>query len=355
MWVDFKADCLPALVGSLPMDNHKEAADLIFDYTPQIPLWVQLPVFKEEGMVHQFMPGLPGIESDEDRIFINTASDGFSDELLAFYEEYMSVIGGETDIDSSRFVLTDDTASGFGILIEKLTTLTRLPKAVKGQITGPITFTTGVRDENKNPVFYHPELRDVSIKLLTLKAVWQVRQLSCIKKQVILFLDEPALAGFGTSEFTSMSRDDVMAALNEVIEGIHSEGGLAGIHVCANTDWSIILESSADIVNFDAYSYFDRFILYPDLIKKFIESGKILAWGIVPTGNIEDIEKETSDSLTSQFIEKARQIEDLGIDQPKIMEQSLITPSCGTGSLSLDLAKKVLKMTVEVSENLRRL
>ena len=38
---------------------------------------------------------------------------------------------------------------------------------------------------------------------------------------------------------------------------------------------------------------------------------------------------------------------------PAILEQSLITPSCGTGSLSPDLAEKVLALTSEVSATLR--
>jgi len=52
---NFQANCLPVLIGSLPMDNHAEATKLVYKYTPEIPLWVQLPVFKEEGMLAQFL------------------------------------------------------------------------------------------------------------------------------------------------------------------------------------------------------------------------------------------------------------------------------------------------------------
>ena len=138
-------------------------------------------------------------------------------------------------------------------------------------------------------------------------------------------------------------------------EAVHAEGGLAGVHVCANTDWSVLLESPADMISFDAYSFFDKFILYADLIKKFIEAGKILAWGIVPTGNPEDIKKETADSLLTQWKDKFRMIEDLGVGRTKILDQSLITPSCGTGSLNLDLAKKVLRLTADVSHRLKKM
>ena len=42
-----------------------------------------------------------------------------------------------------------------------------------------------------------------------------------------------------------------------------------------------------------------------------------------------------------------------GIDKKTIISQSFITPSCGTGSLDLDSAKKVLKLTKEVSDAFR--
>jgi methionine synthase II (cobalamin-independent) len=293
------------------------------------------------------------LKIEEDKMFVDTAAADYDNQLLVFYEEYMAVLEGNANLNQTRFALDDAAAAGFDTLLERLNKSPLTPVAVKGQVTGPVTFCTGVHDENKNAIFYNDQLRDAAVKLLALKAAWQVRQLSTFDCPVIIFCDEPALAGYGTSEFISISRDDTMACLDEVIEAIHSEGGLAGVHVCANTDWSLVLESAVDIVNFDAYSYFDRFILYPDQIKKFLNSGKILAWGIVPTGNIEDIEKETGESLLGQWIEEARIIEELGIARSTIFAQSLITPSCGAGSLPFELANKVLRLTGEISDQLR--
>ena len=349
----FQADCYPLLIGSLPMEDHAEAAGLVFKYTPEIPLWVQLPVHAQERMIPQFMPGLPGLVHRDGRDFIDTSAADFEEQLLGFYEEYMAVIEGNLDSSESRFVFRTGEAQGLGVLLQHLKSVSTPPVAVKGQVTGPFTFCTGVHDENRNAIFYNEQLRDAAIKLLALKARWQVRRLATVGRPVIIFCDEPALAGYGTSEFISISRDDVMASLVEVIDAIHAEGGLAGVHVCANTDWSLLLDSPVDIVNFDAYSYFDRFILYPDLIKKFIDAGKILAWGIVPTGDTGDIEKETSQSLIGQWNNKVQSVEDLGIDRAIIMSQSLITPSCGAGSLPIDLACKVVRMTREVSDGIR--
>lgn len=351
---NFKPCGLPLLIGSLPVDDHLAAIKLVFEHTPEIPLWVQLPVFREEGMIAQFLPGLPGLTEEGDRLFINTSGRNFDDDIIGFYEEYISVTEGVKDPDDTRFVLTSETAKGFFIFTEKIKELSVKPIAVKGQITGPVTLATSVSDQDGKAIFYNEEVRDAVVKLVAMKAGWQVRRLAEFKVPVIIFFDEAALAGFGSSSFIGISVHEVAGCFEEVMDTVHKEGGLAGIHVCSNADWSVVLESSADIVSFDAYSYFDKFILYSDHIRKFIESGRMIAWGIVPTLRIEDIEKENAPSLAENWKKKAKMLEPLGFDLRTVLSQSFITPSCGTGSLSIDLAVKVLGLTKEVSQILRR-
>jgi len=350
----FQPHGLPVLIGSLPFAEHEQALKLVLNYTPEIPLWIQLPVHREEGMVAQFMPGMPGLCATADRSFIDTAQADFDRDLIHFYEEYLAVMEGNTDLSDSRFLLEEDTARGFFLFIASLKRLSAPPVAVKGQVTGPFTFCTGILDQNKKAIIYDEQIKDAAVKLLALKSRWQVRQLSQFGCPVIIFFDEPALAGFGSSEFISISKDTIIQSLEEVMEAVHAEGGLAGVHVCANTDWSLILDSAADIVSFDAYSYFERFILYKDSIKEFLNAGKIIAWGIVPTLEVDKLENETTESLINRWKEKAAQLEKLGIDSNQLISQSLITPSCGSGSLSAELAIKVLRLTREVSAQIRR-
>ena len=350
----FQPRGLPALIGSLPLTDHVEACQLVLEHVSQIPLWIQLPAHKQEGMVPQFMPGLPGICKTDDRVYIGTDADGFEDGLLKYYEEYMAVVDGEADLSTSRFSLGEDTAKGFFVFVETLKRLSAPPVAVKGQITGPFTFCTGIPDQNRRAIIYDEQVKDAAVKLLELKSRWQVRQLKQFDCPVIIFLDEPGLAGFGSSEFISISRDEIAQILAEVIAGVHTEGGLAGVHVCANTDWTLVLDSPADIVSFDAHSYFDRFILYSDHIKAFLDAGKIIAWGMVPTLKPDELEKATTELLVNMWREKAAQVEKLGIDMDQLISQSLITPSCGAGSLNLEQAIKVLRLTGEVSELIRR-
>ena len=354
MTESFQPGCLATLIGSLPLTDHEDAGELIFGQTPEIPFWAQLTLHKAEGMMTQFSTGLPGLCRENGNVSVNTHSADFDEQLLQFYEEYMEVLDGRLDWDSSRFVLEKDSASGFFELLKRLSTrLPVEPAAVKGQITGPFTLGTGIVDQNKQAIFYDAQLRDAVVKLLAMKARWQVRRLLHFKQPVLVFFDEPGLAGFGSSGFTSISREDISVCFEEIFEAVHLEGGLVGVHVCANTDWSLVLESSADIVSFDSYGYFDRFILYSEQIKSFIETGKILAWGVVPTLNPDDIARQTINSVWELWMSQIEQIEALGIERKKVISQSLITPSCGMGSLGLDYAEKVIRLTRAISRKAR--
>ncbi len=349
----FTPDCLPLLIGSLPMNDHLAASCLIMDYTPAIPLWIQLPVFPEEGMVLQFLPGMPGVVSQGGKTFIDTAAESFDHDLLLFFEDYMATHEDPDRLPASRFALTETTGKGVAALLDTLGRMETQPVAVKGQVTGPVTFCTGVKDQDGRAIFYNETLREAAVKHLALNARWQIRTLSGPGCPVIVFIDEPALAGFGSSELISISKEEILGCLREVVDAIHSDGGLAGIHVCANTDWSLVLESGSDIVNFDAYAYFDRFVLYGSQIREFLEAGRFLAWGIVPTLKPDEIERETVDSLYSAMMERFRQIESLGIAPATLRAQSFITPSCGVGSLTLDLANRVLGLTRDLSATVR--
>lgn len=344
---------LPTLIGSLPVLDHDQALRMILEATPEIPLWAQLPGHSEEGMMVQFLDGIPGVTKKKDRTFIDSSQTDFDQEVLFFYEEYLMVSEGQQDVSQSRFALHPSSAPGFFKFVDTVKTLSPPPVALKGQISGPITLATGIKDQNGRALFYDAKLRDLIVKTVAMKARYQAEILAAFKVPVMVFIDEPGLAGFGTSEFMSISKQDVDEVLGEVIEAVHQGGAMAGIHVCANTDWSLVLDSSAEILSFDAFDYFDRLALYKESLTDFFNQGRILAWGIVPTSNGEQIDKETTESLTKKLQSQITHLEALGINRDRILEQSLVTPSCGTGSLTVDQAEKVLQMTASVSTALR--
>ncbi len=353
MQTNFKPRGLPVLIGSLPLTDHRRALDLIFEYTPEIPLWPQLPANRGEKMIPQFLSGMPGAREPLDLARLDTSSEDFENRLVEFFQVYLEASEDISRLEQSPLALDPGAAKGFYVFLERLAGGGQTVEALKGQITGPFTFCTGVSDQHKRAIVYDDTLRDAGIKLIALKAGWQAARLAEFGSPVIIFIDEPALAGFGSSEFISISRRQVQQMLQEVVEAIHSQGALAGIHVCANTDWSLILDSAVDIVNFDAFGYFDRFILYGDAIKAFVSGGGILALGKVPTGHADDIESASAEDLYRRLQSDLEQLAGLGLEPKQLVSQCLVTPSCGTGSLSYDQALKVLALTRELSQRLR--
>jgi hypothetical protein len=107
-----------------------------------------------------------------------------------------------------------------------------------------------------------------------------------------------------------------------------------------------------DIVNFDAFGFMDKVLLYPDDIKRFFGRGGALAWGIVPTGDFTG--NETADGLLAKLEDGITRLAANGIDRATILRQALITPSCGMGSLAPDKALAILKLTREVSDRMQK-
>ncbi len=349
----FKANGLPTLIGSLPVPDHQQGLEMIFAHTPAIPLWPQLPGNPLEGMMRQFIEGMPGIIDGLDRTYFDTGGENFETELLAFFEDYLAANENPDELTNSRFTVSEERGGGLYRLKEELTKQSAI-QAVKGQITGPFTLLTGLKDLDNRLGYYDPTIREMAVKGLAAKAAWQVRFLRESGLPAIVFIDEPALAGLGSSSFISISLEDIGQDLTEVIDAIQQAGGYAGIHVCANTDWEFLLSLNLDILSFDAHGYFDRLASSKTKVHEFLQRGGIIAWGGVPTSAADAILAESAESLVARWESHADLIADSHWNRTTILAQTLITPSCGTGSLTFDLAKRVLELTRDVSTTLRQ-
>ncbi len=354
----FSADGMPVLIGSVPLTEHDKALQWIFNATPEIPLWPQLPHNPYEQMMPQFAEGLPCITEEnladpEGRIIFDINRPGFEEEMLAFYEEYLAVVEDPATLTNSRFKVSRERAAGLYLFADALSKRNNLV-AVKGQVTGPFTMLTGIKDRQGKAGYFDDTIRDMVIKGISLKAAWQTRLLAETSgKPVLQFIDEPALAGLGSSAFIGVTAEEVKEIINEVAEAIHQAGGLAGIHVCANTDWSTLLGSAIDILSFDAHGFFDKMAALNNEVSTFLDRGGIIAWGGIPTSREEEITAETTESLSTLYRTQMQAFVNDKRDMAALLRQSLITPSCGTGSLSPELAQRVLSLTRSTSEKLR--
>ena len=334
-----KGKFLTTGIGSLPyLDAQKSTEKVCGEFN--IPFWPQLPKrsFKE-NMYVQFSQGLPSLIIDEKnkKIHVDTSKD-LSEGLGRIYEAYISG-------DYSSFGLTEEFAPGFYTFLDAAKKCKS--EYVKGQLTGPVSFGLSIADEKGKAIIYNDTLKDALIKLLEMKTGWQIDKLKKVSKNIIIFIDEPYLASFGSS-FVSIERHDIVLMLKALVDKVHSKGALAGVHCCGNTDWSIFVSAGFDIINFDAYSYIDSFLLYGSDILKFLEKGGYLALGIVPTS--EAVLKETSESLSNRVSFCVNKLGRKKIPRELIIPNIILTPSCGLGTLSEELTEGIIKKLTETAK-----
>jgi methionine synthase II (cobalamin-independent) len=331
--------CRPTAIGSMPHTDPKAACSLVLKYLKEIPCWPQLPKRAfVENMYAQFSEGFPGITVTGDKIYVDRAKD-LDKSLEKLYAAYL-----ENNID--KYPVSADYAAGLHafLAVQNLS-----PLAVKGQVTGPISWGLTITDNDQRSIIYDDVLADAAARLLRLKAAWQERELSKISKNTIIFVDEPYMSAFG-SAFVSLSKEKVVSLLEEVFAGIK---GLKGIHCCGNTDWSVLLGTSVNIISFDAYNYAQSLSLYPSEVKRLLDKGGAIAWGIIPNDE-PSLVKETVASLKDRLEETMAPFTRKGVPFRQLILQGLLTPSCTLTPLSEEASAQALELLAELSANIRK-
>jgi len=347
--MSFNPCCLATAIGSFPHRNPASACRIILENVSEIPFWPQLPKidFREE-MEIQYCEGLPGVILDDEkkRMYFETSGD-LTGALEKFYESYMN--------DNLDFFKITHAFSRGLYAMEKQLAQVDISSIIyfKSQVTGPVTTGLGRVDEKKRAIYYNEVFRDVIVKGMEMKARWLIRKFSFLGCPQVCFIDEPILSAFGSSTFVTIQREEIIRHLRAVVKAVHKEKALAGLHCCGNTDWTIFVDAGFDLISFDAYGFGETVAYYPEKISAFLEKGGALAWGIVPTS--EKINEETPDSIVTKLESLiAHLASKSGMNESLIWEKCLLTPSCGTGSMTEELSEKVFHILSNVSKILRQ-
>ncbi|MBF0320234.1 MAG: hypothetical protein HQL01_10590, partial [Nitrospirae bacterium] len=157
-------------IGSLPHEDAAGACSAVLDNF-DIPFWPQLPKRAfTESMVVQYSEGMPFIKIDDSRERVWLEREEDDTPLRQFYETYTA--------ERPASAISEPYAAGFYELLRgaPLKSGGKHPfiNVIKGHITGPLTFTLGLKDHNGRDIFYDEELREIALMLLAAKAAWQV-------------------------------------------------------------------------------------------------------------------------------------------------------------------------------------
>lgn len=342
-------------IGSLPHNTVESAMEVVKKDFSEIPFYPQLSnINRNEDMTIQFLEGLPSFLLSNESFEIDTESEKFFEDLESFFTDYEEIIA-DTDTEIlEKYAISKEFSSTFPEF-EKIIKNTK-PQYAKAQIIGPFTLAAMLTDQNGINAIFDETLREIVVKLLTLKVLWQIKHIKQANPTTIpiIFMDEPTLSQLGTSAYLTISEKDVVDMLAEISEIIHQNGGISAIHCCGKCDWTILIKAKADIINFDAFAFSEHLGLFAQEIDKFLQDGGKLAWGLVPTLDVEALKNITLADLIKDFGQGIKYLTNKGIDEKLIIDNSLITSSCGAGSLSVELAQKAMDLVFELSNELRK-
>jgi hypothetical protein len=306
-----------------------------FPYVPTLPNrgFLESIVFSDSAM-------LPGRMIRDGRLLVNASRD-ITAEMEQIYADYL-------EKNTAPYATPQEYGSGFFEMMPR-----RLPEALllKCQVTGPVTFGMQVVDAGKRPIYYDPQFADILGKLIALRARWceeEIRRRTGLSRTLVI-LNEPYLASLGSSVIP-IDRDSVIAGWHDISALV--EDGL-GVHCCSNTDWAFLTSLEPSVISFDAYGNAREFLLYMDDVVKFMESGGVVAWGIVPS-DPKVFSRESVDSLTARYLEIRRTVTE-HLDAKVFDGQSLITPSCGVQLGTEAEAVSIMETAATVSAKVRGL
>lgn len=332
-------------VGSLPLVDAQKAVDLILRYLPRAPFWPQLPkADSREGMITQFSENLPGLKIDGSGLHFDAQDK--EKELELFYEKIIAR-------DLEYFKISPDFARGLYAFYQRLknTDLSGV-EFIKCQVTGPFTFCFGITGSDGKAIFHDQVLKQAMAKGLGMKALWQLDLFKKFGKKMIIFFDEPFLTGVG-SAYTPIERKDVIDVFSELADSLKDKDCLIGVHCCGNTDWSMLTDCpGVDIINFDAFDFQERFVLYAENLKAFLKRGGVICWGVVPTQ--EYTVSQTPDILAQKIKSGLDMLVKKGIDRDLLLERLMISPACGLGTLDARKAEEILSLLNQTSAFIRK-
>jgi hypothetical protein len=304
-----------------------------------IPFWPQLPLLNyHEDMYVQASERFPGIVLDMENRTLSFSMDKFTQELeetLAHFEEPEYFDISETySVVYHRFLQMD---------------LSMRP-AIRGQLEGPVSFGFNIADQNKRPILFDDTVRPFMIDFMARRMNVQLSRLKTINPNAFMFVDEPGLQFV----FSGMSGYDNLTARRDMEYFFSLIERPRGVHLCGNPDWDFLLGLDLDVLSLDIYSNGEVFVSYAQSIRRFLDRGGVLVWGIVPTKS-ELFAEEGTGSLRTRLCTLWERLAGKGIDLDFLLSRSLLSPATcnlvnpdGTATV-----ERAFAMTKALSEELR--
>ena len=304
-----------------------------------IPFWPQLPLFSyREDMYVQASEHFPGILLDMENRTLRFSMAKFLQEL----EEAMNHFD-----DPDYF----DISETYSVVYKRFLELDLSDRqAIRGQLEGPISFGFNVVDQDDRPILFDDTVRPFMLEFMAKRVNAQLGRLRLRNPNAFMYVDEPGLQFL----FSAMAGYGDQAAKGDMEQFFSMIERPRGVHLCGNPDWDFLLGLDLDILSLDIYTNGEVFASYAASIKRFLDRGGVLVWGLVPT-NVEPFEKEETDTLEKRLEDLWVELYKKGIDRDLLLSRSLLSPAtcCLVNPDGEKTVEKAFEMVKVLSERLR--
>jgi len=305
-----------------------------------IPFWPQLPHLNyHEDMYVQASEHFPGIIVDLENRTLRFSSEKFSNELETLFSHFE---------DPDYF----DISKTYSAVYHQFLQFDLSDRAaIRGQLEGPISFGFNVLDQDNRPIIFDDTVRPLMLEFMAKRVNVQLDRLKKLNQNAFMFVDEPGLQFV----FSAMSGYNDVAAKRDMENFFSLIDRPRGVHLCGNPDWDFLLSLEIDVLSLDVYTNGEVFASYTHSIRKFLDRGGILIWGIVPT-NFEPFHNEHLSSLETRLKSMWDSLAQAGIDREFLLSRSLLSPAtCCLVNLDGEATvEQAFKMVKALSERLRR-
>jgi hypothetical protein len=300
---------LTTAMAVMPHTDVDRALDMALSL--DVPFWPQLPNYSYyEDMYVQAGEHFPGIVLDLEKRTLRFSMDKFLQEL----EDVLARFDDPEIFDISQT---------YSAVYHRFLALDLADRpAIRGQLEGPISFGFNVVDENDRPILFDDTVRPCLFGFMARRINVQLDRLRQLNPNAFMFVDEPglqfifsALAGYGDLK----AKGDMDLFFSQIDRP-------RGIHLCGNPDWDFLLNLDLDVLSLDVYTNAEVFASYGPSIKKFLDRGAVIVWGIVPTG-FEAFAREEIPSLVQRLETIWKTLWSKGIDREQMLARSMISPA----------------------------
>ena len=330
-------DLLTTAMAVMPHKDVDRALEVALSL--DIPYWPQLPRYSYyEDMYVQASEHFPGILLDMEKRTLRFSQEKFMVEL----EETLA------HFDEPEYFDISDT---YSVVYRRFMDLNLSDRpAIRGQLEGPVSFGLNVVDQDNRPILFDDTVRPFMIEFMAKRVNVQLTRLKKRNPNAFMYVDEPGLQFL----FSAMAGYSDQAARKDMETFFSLIERPRGIHLCGNPDWDFLLGQDLDILSLDVYTNGEIFASYAASIRRFLDRGGILVWGIVPT-NVEPFEKEDMGSLETRLEGTWRPLYEKGIDRELLLSRSLLSPAtcCLVNPDGEQTVEKAFKTIKGLSELLR--